>query len=78
MSKSLLDARFLLCPLPVIRVQDKVKGWMVATQMERMRANLGKIQPETLKKLFKYLEKVEKDIDTTIEDEESLSLSSDG
>ncbi len=24
--KSLLDARFLLCPLPVIRVQEKVKG----------------------------------------------------
>lgn len=24
--KSLLDARFLLCPLPVIRVQKKVKG----------------------------------------------------
>ena len=24
--KSWLDARFLLCPLPVIRVQDKVKG----------------------------------------------------
>ena len=24
--KSSLDARFLLCPLPVIRVQEKVKG----------------------------------------------------
>ena len=29
MSKEFLDARNLLCPLPVIRVQDKVKQLQV-------------------------------------------------
>lgn len=34
MSKELLDARRLLCPLPVIRVQDRVKNMEPGDQLE--------------------------------------------
>ena len=34
MSRVLLDARRLLCPLPVIRVQDRVRGLARGTVLE--------------------------------------------
>ena len=34
MSKEFLDARRLLCPLPVIRVQDRVKNMEPGDQLE--------------------------------------------
>lgn len=34
MSREVLNARRLLCPLPVIRTQDKVKGLQAGDQLE--------------------------------------------
>ena len=34
MSREILNARRLLCPLPVIRTQDKVKGMQPGDQLE--------------------------------------------
>ncbi len=44
MSKFALDARFLLCPLPVIRVQDKVKGLSSGDVVEVVGTDPGVMQ----------------------------------
>jgi hypothetical protein len=40
-------------------LQDRVKGWMIINQMDRIRENIQSIDKETLDKLFKYLNKIE-------------------
>lgn len=53
-------------------IYGKIKGWMIATQFERIRENIGNIDSVTLDKLFKYLQKVEHiDSRKLLEDEES-------
>lgn len=44
MSKAFLDARNLLCPLPVIRVQDKVKQLQVGDVLEVVCTDPGVMQ----------------------------------
>ncbi|MCB1857480.1 MAG: sulfurtransferase TusA family protein [Gammaproteobacteria bacterium] len=41
MSKVVVDARRLLCPLPVIRVQDKVAALMPGTRVEAVCTDPG-------------------------------------
>jgi TusA-related sulfurtransferase len=44
MSKAFLDARNLLCPLPVIRVQDKVKQLQPGDELEVVCTDPGVMQ----------------------------------
>ncbi len=44
MSKETLNARRLLCPLPVIRTQDKVKQLMAGDQLEVICTDPGVMQ----------------------------------
>lgn len=44
MSKQYLDARHLLCPLPVIRVQDKVKQLKCGDELEVICTDPGVLQ----------------------------------
>ncbi len=41
MTRVLVDARRLLCPLPVIRVQDRVAGLAPGTQVEAVCTDPG-------------------------------------
>ncbi|CAK0771372.1 tRNA 2-thiouridine synthesizing protein A [Gammaproteobacteria bacterium] len=40
----ILDARRLLCPLPVIRVQDRVKTLVPGTEVEAISSDPGALQ----------------------------------
>lgn len=40
-------------------LHDRVRGWMVINQMERIRENMSSIDNDTVKRLFNYLSKVE-------------------
>ncbi len=44
MNKHFLDARRLLCPMPVIRVQDKIKTMSVGEQLEVVCTDPGVLQ----------------------------------
>lgn len=44
MSRVLVDARRLLCPLPVIRVQDRVAELAPGTQVEAVSSDPGALQ----------------------------------
>lgn len=44
MNKETLNARRLLCPLPVIRTQDKVKQMQVGDQLEVICTDSGVMQ----------------------------------
>ncbi len=44
MSREILDARRLLCPLPVIRTQDKVKKMLPGQQLEVVCTDPGVMQ----------------------------------
>lgn len=44
MSRQVLDAKRLLCPLPVIRTQDKVKQLSVGDQLEVICTDPGVMQ----------------------------------
>lgn len=44
MMKEILDARRLLCPLPVIRVQEKVKEMNAGDQLEVVCTDPGALQ----------------------------------
>jgi len=44
MKRQVLDARRLLCPLPVIRTQDKVKQLLVGEQLEVICTDPGVMQ----------------------------------
>ncbi len=44
MNKAFLDARNLLCPLPVIRVQDKVKQLQAGDELEVVCTDPGVMQ----------------------------------
>ncbi len=39
---------------------DKVRGWLIINQFERIRANMEDVDTETQGKLFKYLDKIER------------------
>jgi hypothetical protein len=40
-------------------IHERVKGWMIINQMDRIRENISSIDSYTLNKLFNYLAKVE-------------------
>ncbi|MEO1885068.1 MAG: sulfurtransferase TusA family protein [Methylococcales bacterium] len=44
MNKQFLDARRLLCPMPVIRVQDKIKTMIPGDQLEVVCTDPGVMQ----------------------------------
>lgn len=44
MTRVVVDARRLLCPLPVIRVQDRVQGLPVGTLVEAVCSDPGALQ----------------------------------
>ncbi len=44
MSREILDARRLLCPLPVIRTQDRVKNMLPGQQLEVVCTDPGVMQ----------------------------------
>ncbi len=44
MSRQVLDAKRLLCPLPVIRTQDKVKQLLVGDQLQVICTDPGVMQ----------------------------------
>ncbi len=44
MNREILDARRLLCPLPVIRTQDKVKKMLSGQQLEVICTDPGVMQ----------------------------------
>ena len=44
MSREILDARRLLCPLPVIRTQDRVKKMLPGQQLEVICTDPGVMQ----------------------------------
>jgi TusA-related sulfurtransferase len=44
MSRELLDARRLLCPLPVIRVQDRVRALAPGTVLQAVCTDPGALQ----------------------------------
>jgi tRNA 2-thiouridine synthesizing protein A len=44
MNKQFLDARRLLCPMPVIRVQDKIKTMALGDQLEVVCTDPGVMQ----------------------------------